>query len=98
MTFKGRAREFEQVGNSIDGKIGGRKGADDLSIQRELALPYEYGRDPVAPGRLDRREYTDLVVDQHVAVGRISPLDVVEGELLVDVDQDMTIDGFGDAG
>ena len=41
MTVKGWAFEFEQV--------GGWNRADVFSIQGELALSREYGRDPVAP-------------------------------------------------
>jgi hypothetical protein len=52
MTVKGRAFEFEQVSDPIDGKVGGWNRADVLSIQRELALSHEYGREPIQrPGR-----------------------------------------------
>jgi hypothetical protein len=49
MTVKGWAFEFEQVSDPIDGKVGAWNRADVFSIQGELALSPEYGRDPVAP-------------------------------------------------
>jgi len=41
---------------------------------------------------LDRIEDAKLVVDDHVVLGRVAPLDVVEFALLVDVDENLTID------
>ena len=38
---------------------------------------------------LDGRQDAHLVVDEHVVIGRIAPLDVVELLLLVDVDEDV---------
>jgi hypothetical protein len=48
-TLKGRAFEFEQVSDPIDRGAGGWNRADVLSIQGELALSHECGREPVTP-------------------------------------------------
>ena len=41
---------------------------------------------------LDRIEDAKLVVDDHVVLGRVVALDVVEFVLLVDVDENVTLD------
>jgi hypothetical protein len=57
-----------------------------------VALPEKDGRDPAFPATLDRVEDTNLVVNDDVVVCRIAPLDVVEFVLLVDVDENSTVD------
>jgi hypothetical protein len=57
-----------------------------------VALPEKDGRDPAFPATLDRVENAKLVVNDDVVVGRIAPLDVVEFVLLVDVDENITVD------
>ena len=57
-----------------------------------MALPEKDGRDSAFPATLDRVENAKLVVDDDVVVGRIAPLDVVELVLLVDVDENITVD------
>ena len=57
-----------------------------------MALPEKDGRDPAFPATLDRVENAKLVVNDDVVVGRIAPLDVVELVLLVDVDENITVD------
>ena len=54
---------------------------------RVVPLAGEDGGQALAPRLLDRGEDPHLVVDQHVVVGRVASLDVVELELLVDVDE-----------
>ena len=54
---------------------------------RVVALPREDRRHAVAPDLLHRGEDPHLVVDEHVALRRIAPLDVLELLLLVDVDE-----------
>ena len=68
--------------------MGGR----DLGIRRELPLERENGRYALVPERLRGGEDAQLVVDEHVTHGRVAPLDVVELELLVDVDEDVPVD------
>jgi hypothetical protein len=57
-----------------------------------VALPEKDGRDPAFPATLDRVEDTNFVVNDDVVVCRIAPLDVVEFVLLVDVDENITVD------
>ena len=57
-----------------------------------MALPEKDGRDPAFPATFDRVENAKLVVNDDVVVGRIAPLDVVEFVLLVDVDENITVD------
>src|SRR5581483_2608133 len=45
-----------------------------------------------SPRLLHRRQHADLVVDEHVVLGGIASLDVVELQLLVDVDQHAAFD------
>ena len=52
---------------------------------------------PLAPDLLDGGQDAELVVDQDVVLGRVAPLDVVELLLLVDVDQDVAVDGLEQA-
>ena len=64
----------------------------------KLALPRQYSGNAVTPHTLDCCQDSRLVVDQHVMVSRIAPLDIVEVMLLVDVYQDTTVNRFEDAG
>ena len=57
-----------------------------------MALPEKDSRDPVSPATLDRVENAKLVVNDDVVGGRIAPLDLVEFVLLVDVDENITVD------
>ena len=61
-------------------------------------MAHEDGRDARAPDLLDCREEPDLVVDQHVASGRIAPLDVLELLLFVDVDEHVASERRPEAG
>ena len=47
---------------------------------------------PGFPAALARVEDAKLVVDDHVVIGRVAALDVVEFVLLVDVDEHVTVD------
>ena len=57
-------------------------------------MPWEDRRDPVSPRLLHRRQNPQLVIDQHIVVGGISPHHVVELLLLVDINEDVAVDGF----
>jgi hypothetical protein len=56
-----------------------------------VPLPWEHGGHPRAPDVLDCREDSDLVVDQHIVITRIPPLDIVEFLLFMNIDQHMAI-------
>ena len=73
-------------------------GGCDLGIRRELPLERENGRYALFPERLRGGEDAQLVVDEHVTHRRVAPLDVVELELLVDVDEDVPVDCAPDSG
>ena len=47
---------------------------------------------------LDRRQYARLIVDKNVMLGRITPLDVVEGFFLMNIDQHTSIDRVSKTG
>ena len=67
--------------------VGRRMRGDLLRVERVVALPGKHRRHPAAPDLLHRIQDAQLVVDQHVVLGRIEPRDVVQLVLLVDVDQ-----------
>ncbi len=54
---------------------------------RVLSLSRKDGGDAHAPSFLDRCENSRLVIYQDVVQRRIARLDIVKGELLVDIDQ-----------
>ena len=64
----------------------------------KLALPRQYSGNAVTPRALHCCQDSRLVIDQHVMVSRIAPLDIIEFMLFVDVYQDTTINRFEDAG
>jgi hypothetical protein len=64
-----------------------------MRIERIVALPDEDGGD--APSRsLHGRQDAQLVVHHHVVPRRIPALDVVEHQFLVDVDQNVPVNGL----
>ena len=71
----------------IDGDIRRRQPSEHFLVEGELALARQNGGYAVAPGGLHRREDARLVVDQDVMIGRIPPLDVIQGLFLMDIDQ-----------
>ena len=56
-------------------------------VVRVVALPRKYRGDARRPDLLHRGQDAQLVVDQHVVVGRVALLDVVQLLFLVDVDR-----------
>lgn len=54
-----------------------------------MALFWENGRYSISPTFFDRRENSDLVINQDISLGWITPFDIVEFELFVDVDKDI---------
>src|SRR5579884_4152232 len=87
---------IEQVPDMLDRHVRRREGAEHLRVVRIDALAREYGRHALSPEFFDRRQDTQLVVNKNVMLGRIAPLDVVEGLFLVDIDQHVSIDGVGE--
>ena len=61
------------------------------------SLPHEHGRDAVAPEALNRHQDTQLVVDNSVVFGWKTPLDVIEGLFLMDIDKYAPVDRVGQA-
>src|SRR5215831_9437284 len=78
----------EQVCDPIHRHVG-REAGERLRVMRVLSLSRKDGGDAGAPSLLDRREDSRLVIYQDVVERRIARLDIVKGELLVDVDQYM---------
>ena len=64
----------------------------------KLALPRQDGSNAVTPHTLHSCQNSRLVVDQHVMASRITPLDVVEFMLFMDIYQNTTANRFEDAG
>ena len=63
-----------------------------------MALAREDRRHAVAPRLLHGREDPHLVVHEHVALGGVAPLDVLELLLLVDVHEHVAAEGVPEAG
>jgi hypothetical protein len=57
-----------------------------------MALSEKDGRRPTVPAMLDRVEDAKLVVHDHVVLGRVASLDIVELAFLVDIDENVTVD------
>jgi hypothetical protein len=62
-----------------------------------MALARKDGSHSAIPCILDGRQNAELVVNHDVVVRWISPLDIAELALLVNVNEDVTIDGFEQA-
>jgi hypothetical protein len=89
--------ELEQIADAIDGDIGGREAGDEFGVESVMALSWKDGGDLAAPDALHRGEDTDLIVDEHVVIGREALLHVGEFLFLVDIDQRLAFDGFPDS-
>jgi hypothetical protein len=63
-----------------------------------MALTRKDGSDPPIPCVLDGRQNAKLVVNHDVVIRGISPLNIAELALLVDVDKDVPVDCFEQAG
>jgi hypothetical protein len=83
------------VADAFDRNIGLRKGADHLRIVSIAALPREKGRDAVCPEALNRCQDAWFVVNQHVVFGWKTPLNLIEGLFVVDVDEHTSINRIG---
>src|SRR5262249_24513029 len=85
----------EEVGDPADRDIGRGKGGDHLRVEGEAALSRKDPRHAIAPAALDGGEDAQLVVDERIARGRIPALDIVQGVLLVDIDEHVSADRLG---
>jgi hypothetical protein len=63
-----------------------------------MALARKDGSHPSMPGVLDGRQNAKLVVNHDVVIRGISPLNIAELALLVNVDEDVPIDRFEQTG
>lgn len=70
----------------VDRSIG-RRAAVDARIVRITSLPCKHCRYAFAPELFDCRQDAPFIVDDNVTLGGITPLDVIEGCFLVNVDQ-----------
>src|SRR5207244_8276152 len=70
--------QIEEIAYPLDRHVRLRMVNQQCRVAGVMTLAHEDGRDARAPDLLDCREEPDLVVDQHVASGRIAPLDVLE--------------------
>src|SRR3954447_26493820 len=86
----------EKIADTLDCQVD-RIGAG-VRRMGKLALPRQYSGNAVTPCTLHCCKNSRLVIDQHVMVSRIAPLDIVEFMLFVDIYQDTTLDRFEDAG
>src|SRR5262245_26094720 len=84
---------IHQLADALDGDVGRRVGGDDLGVERVMPLAREDGRQPVSPDVFHRGEYSQLVVHYYVTARRVSPLNVIEHQLFVNVDQYAPFDG-----
>ena len=94
--LQSRQVEAEKIANALDRDIG-RHVADNLGVTSIAALSRKNSRDAVSPEALDRRQDARFVVDKHVMFGWKTPLDVVKGLFLMDVDEDASIDRIENA-
>src|SRR6266849_10937373 len=85
---------LEQVADTLDADVGRWVGGERLRVTRVVPLPRQHGGDATRPHLLHCRQDPQLVVDQHVMVGRVALLDVVELAFLVYIDQDVPVHGL----
>ena len=87
-----REVELEQVADAVDADVGRGVAGDVRRVVRVVALARKDGDEARAEDLLHRRQDALLVVDHRVAARRIAALHVVEHPLLVDEDQDASLD------
>jgi len=73
-------------------------GRDGDRVKGKLSLPREHRGYTAAPGPLNSGEDTQLVVHQHVVLSGVAMFNVLERLLLVNIDEDIALDGFKDSG
>ena len=86
---KGTQVISKQIPNTIHCHVGLREGGESLGIMRILSLSRKYRGHAVAPGVFHSSENAWLVVHQHVMQCRVTNLDIVQREFLVDVNQNL---------
>ncbi len=91
-----RSCAVEEVADCVDRDVGRRVRGENVRVVRELPLLREHGRHALSPVQLRCSEDPHLVVHEHIPLGGVPPLDVVELVLLVHVDED-AVDGGRDA-
>src|SRR5262245_10999366 len=82
----------DEVPDALQNDVGGRISAHFGGVVRVVTLAGEDRGDAVGPGGLDGGAEPRLVVDEHVVVGGVAPLDVVQLALLVDIDEHVALD------
>ena len=87
----------EQLADPVDRDVRRRMCCGDRGVVGELALARKHGGHALAPELLCRGEDAQLVVDEDVPLGRVPALEIVELELLVDVDEHVTLDRLANA-
>ena len=91
-----RQVKAEKIADAFDHDISWR--ADNLRIASSIAaLARKNGRDAVSPEPFNRRQDARFIVDKRVMFGWKTPLDVIKGLFIVDIDQDTPIDRIGNA-
>ena len=62
-----------------------------------LTLSGKHRGHPRVPGLLDRGQNAQLVVHQDIVLGRVTPLDIIQRLLFMNVDEHVAFDSFEDA-
>jgi len=71
--------------NSLESQVGRRVSPDDFGIECVMSLPHKNRRHSFAPGLLDSRENSQLVIHHHVMLGWKASFDVFQLLLLVNI-------------
>jgi len=88
----------KEIGDTFHSDIRRWIGRESCRIERKLSLPGKDRSYTASPGVLDGREDAQFIIDQHVVVSRISVRDIFECLLLVNIDENLPLDGFKNAG
>ena len=89
---------LHQVADAVDGDVRGRILRQGFGVVGVMSLTRKDGREATAPGFLHGCQDAQLVVDQHIVLGRVAFFDVLQLLLLVNVDQHPALDGLEQAG
>ena len=80
---------IQKIADPLNAEIRRRILGNALQIQGIVTLAGEDGSDAPAPDVLDRRQDSDLVIDQDVMLGRVAMLYVVKLKFFMDIDENV---------
>ena len=87
----------DEIADTGELKVSVRILRQNLRVRRVVALLSEDGGEAVCPDLLHAVQYAELIIDHHIAAGRVQPLYSLQLLLLVDVDQHVAIESLPQA-